>query len=117
MLKEGAVRRLKFLFVFLFALVIGVLSVANSGPVTVKAWPDLSDYGVSAAPEATLPLFIFGLFCGLVGFLLGAAREWAREGRIRRTARQARKEAAALRAKVDAMADEKSEDLPALSSR
>lgn len=110
-------RRVKFAIAFLVAVVIGVLSVANSGDVTVRAWPDLADYGIASAPAATIPLFIFGLLCGLAGFLLGAAREWLREGRVRGAARKAKREAAALRAKVDELSAEKGEDLPALPSR
>lgn len=110
-------RKLKFAVALIVAVMIGVLAVANSGDIIVRLWPDLSDYGVSASPQVAVPLFVFGLLCGLVGFLLGAAREWVREGHVRGAARKARREAAMLKAKVDELADDKDEDLPALPSR
>lgn len=110
-------RTLKFFVTLVLAIVIAVLSVANSADIAVRLWPDLTEYGVPAAPETPVPLFVVGLFCGLIGFLLGAAREWMREGRVRGAARAARREAAALRAKVDALAGDKGDDLPAIPSR
>lgn len=110
-------RTLKFAIAFIVAVVIGVLAVANSADISVRLWPDLSEYGVDIAPQVTAPLFIFGLVCGLVGFLLGAAREWMREGRIRSTARRARREAVALKAEVDKLSGDQDDDLPALPSR
>lgn len=109
-------RKLKFLIAFLIAAVIGVLCIANSGNITVEAWPDLTEYGVPASPQQELPLYVFALLCGLVGFLLGAAREWAREGRVRSTARQAKREAAQLKQKVSKLSGD-DDDLPALASR
>ncbi|QIE55787.1 LapA family protein [Pikeienuella piscinae] len=110
-------RTLKFAVALLVAIVIGVLAVANSADITVRLWPDLSDYGVAHAPEIALPLFAFGLLCGLVGFLLGAAREWMREGRVRGEGRKARREAAQLQMKVERLSDDTDDDLPALSAR
>ncbi|MEX2521113.1 MAG: hypothetical protein WD969_17495 [Paracoccaceae bacterium] len=110
-------RKIKFAVAFIVAVLIGVLAVANSGDISVRLWPDLSEYGVSTSPAVVLPLFVFGLLCGLVGFLLGAAREWMREGHVRSAARRARREAAALKAKVDELADDKDDDLPALPAR
>ncbi|MFV0473408.1 MAG: LapA family protein [Pikeienuella sp.] len=109
-------RTLKFAIAAIVAVVIGVLAVANSADVSVRLWPDLSEYGVDLAPSVTIPLFVFGLLCGLVGFLLGAAREWMREGRLRSHGRRARREAETLRAKVDELAGDDG-DLPALPSR
>lgn len=110
-------RTIKFIVAFIVAAVIGVVSVANSSGVEIFAWPDVTGYGLPAAPSVTIPVFIFGLLCGLVGFLLGAAREWAREGKVRSTARRARREAVQLRAKVDKLSDEKGPALTAISSR
>lgn len=109
-------RTLKFAIALIVAVVIGVLAVANSGDVPVRLWPDLTEYGVMVAPAISVPLFVFGLLCGLVGFLLGAAREWMREGRQRSGGRRARREADKLRAKVHELAGDE-DDLPALPSR
>ena len=73
--------------------------------------------GLPASPQVTTHLFIFLLGAGLVGFLLGAAREWLREGRVRSTARKATKEAEALKAKVDELTRDADDDIPALPSR
>lgn len=110
-------RTLKFAIALLVAVIIGVLAVANSADITIRFWPDLTDYGVAPSPEIALPLFAFGLLCGLVGFLLGAAREWMRESRVRGEGRKARREAAHLKTKVDRLSDDKGDDLPALSPR
>jgi len=111
-------RTLKFIFAAIIAIIIVILAVANAADVSVRLWPDLTEYTVPAAPSVTIPLFIVGLICGLFGFLLGAAREWAREGKIRSTARQAKKEAAVLKAKVDELTkDGSDDDIPALPSR
>lgn len=110
-------RTLKFIIALLVAIVIGVLAVANSANISVRLWPDLSEYGVPHAPEAVLPLFAFGLLCGLIGFLLGAAREWMREGRVRSSARRAQREARALKTKVNKLSGDKDDDLPALTAR
>ncbi|MEO0359598.1 MAG: LapA family protein [Pseudomonadota bacterium] len=111
-------KTLKFVIAFVVAVVIAVLCVANAGEVVVYLWPDVTDYGLPAAPRIGVPVFIVGLIAGLAGFLLGAAREWAREGRIRSSARIAKREAAALKSKVDEMtADQGDDDIPALPSR
>lgn len=110
-------RTLKFVLAFLIAIAIGVFCFANSADVTVRVWPDLTDYGVAASPSVMIPLFVVALLAGLVGFLLGAAREWMRESRIRSTGRHAKREAAALKAKVDDLTRDREDDAPALPAR
>lgn len=104
-------RTLKFVLALIVAIVIGVLAVANSADIAIRLWPDLSGYGVPLAPEFALPLFVFGLLCGLVGFLLGAAREWMREGRVRGEGRKARREAVKLKRKMDRRPGDEDDDL------
>ena len=110
-------RTVKFAVAALVALIIIILCVANGGEATLRLWPDLTGYGLPASPQVTTHLFIFLLGAGLVGFLLGAAREWLREGRVRSTARKATKEAEALKAKVDELTRDADDDIPALPSR
>lgn len=110
-------RTLKFIIAFLIAAAIVILCFANSGPVEVRLWPDLTDYGVAAPLAAGIPLFAVGLFAGLIGFLLGAAREWAREHRQRSSGRQARREADRMKAKVDEMTRDGEDDTRALAAR
>lgn len=111
-------RAIKFGLAAIVALVIVILAVANAEWTGVRLWPDLTAYGVPAAPAIELPLFIIGLICGLVGFLLGAAREFLREGHVRSEARQNRKEAEKLKSKIDDLtADKQDDDIPALPAR
>lgn len=111
-------KAIKFGFAALVAIIIIVLAVANNGDISVRLWPDLTAYGVPAAPGVVLPMFVVGLMCGLVGFLLGAAREYLREGQVRSEARQNRKEAAKLKSKIDELtADSQDDDIPALPAR
>ena len=111
-------RTIKFALAFIAAVVIGVFCVANGGLVEVRVWPDLTDYGVPASPVVEVWLFVVVLVAGLIGFLMGAAREWLREGRVRSSARAARREAQALKARVDELTREgEDDDIPALATR
>lgn len=104
---------IKFFFAALVAIVIVVLAVANGAPVEVRAWPDLTNWGVPAPPVFAAPLFVVGVACGLVGFLLGAAREYVRERGVRAEAREKAREAALLKAKVEKLTEETgTDDLP-----
>lgn len=111
-------KAIKFGFAAVVAVIIIILAVANADDVFVKLWPDLTAYGVPQAPGMELPLFVVGLFCGLIGFLLGAAREYLREGQVRSEARQNRKEAEKLKSKIDELtAETRDDDIPALPAR
>lgn len=111
-------RAIKFGFAAIVAIIIIVLAVANAGEISVRLWPDLTAYGIPGAPSVVLPIFVVGLLCGLVGFLLGAAREYLREGQVRSEARQNRKEAQKLKSKIDELtADKQDDDIPALPAR
>lgn len=109
-------KTLKFSGAILLAIVIGVLAFANGGDVTVKFWPDLTDYGVPASPSYDAPIFFVGLICAVVGFMAGVAREYLREGGVRSQARRAKSEAARLKAKVEELTPE-DDDIPALTAR
>lgn len=111
-------RTVKFALALAAAVIIGVFCVANGGQVAVRFWPDLTEYGVPASPVIEVWLFVVVLVAGLIGFLMGAAREWLREGRVRRSGRKARREAQALKAKVEELTrDSEDDDIPALASR
>lgn len=96
-------RFVRYLLLAVVALVVVALSVANRDPVDVTAWPDLTAYGVPAAPVFAIPLFLVALACGAIGFIIGAAREYLREGRIRRRAAEARREVAMLESEVKSL--------------
>ena len=110
-------RAIKFALVAVFAVLIVILLFANGGDVRIFAWPDVTDYGLPAPPSVVLPIFIVALASGLVGFILGSLREYMREGAIRRDRVRTKKEAAALKAKIDEMTQESDDDIPALPAR
>lgn len=111
-------RNIKFAVAILIAILIGVVIFANGHDVTVYAWPDVTDYGLPASPSYSLALGVFGLICGVVGFMLGTMREFLREGTVRREGRKSRKEAQALKAKIDELtADQRDDDIPQLAAR
>jgi len=81
------------------AFLIVLLSIANRHPVTIALDP--------FPPEPTLaltqPLFLVILVALTAGVAIGGVAGWLRQGRWRRTARQARAEAHTLRAETAAL--------------
>jgi putative membrane protein len=110
-------RALKFATALLAALIIILLSVANHAVVPLKLWPDLTAYGAPLAPSIDLPLFVIAVLAGAVGFGFGTLRELFREGRGRAEGRKAKKEALALKSKIDDLTAGGDDDLPGLPSR
>ena len=115
-------RTLKFALILILVVIpVVVFSVANAEIVTVRLWPDLSDYGVPLSPSVETPVFMVGLAAGLIWLLIGIAfglgYEYVREGRVRRAAREAKREADALRAKLDELTGDDEDDIPALPLR
>lgn len=111
-------RAIKFAFVAVFAVLIIILLFANGDNVVVKYWPDMTDYGLPASPAHSIPLFGVAFIAGIIGFTLGSLREYVREGSIRRDRSRTKKEAAALKAKIDEMTRETADDdIPALPAR
>ncbi len=110
-------RAIKFALVAVFAVLIIILLFANGDNVVVKYWPDMTDYGLPASPAHSVPLFGVAFVAGLIGFALGSLREYVREGSIRRVGNRSKKEAAALKAKIDEMTQDADDDIPALPAR
>ena len=96
-------RFLSYLLITVTMLVVIVLSIANRQFVRVNLAPDFTAYGVAPSPHYEVPLFAVALACGTLGFILGAAREYLREARHRREARQRSRELGDLRREVDAL--------------
>lgn len=94
-------RFLRYLFLAVTAFLVIALSVANRHFVSVYGWPDLTAYGVPATPEIHAPLFLVAVLSGAVGFLLGALREYFREGKHRRASADRRRELGKLQRQVD----------------
>ncbi|HXW72987.1 MAG TPA: lipopolysaccharide assembly protein LapA domain-containing protein [Methylocella sp.] len=89
---------IRYFFLIPIALVVLALSVANRHPVTIF----LDPFAESAheATQLSLPLYIVMLLSTLVGILIGSFTTWVEQGRHRRMARRARKEASSLRAEI-----------------
>lgn len=110
-------RAIKFAIAALFAVLIVILLFANGDNVDVKYWPDVTGYGLPASPSHSFPLFGVAFVAGIIGFALGSLREYMREGAIRRDRARTKKEAAALKAKIDEMTRHNDDDIPALPAR
>jgi uncharacterized integral membrane protein len=116
-------RFLSYTVFFVLTFVIIMLAVANRQLVRVNLIPDFTAYGVPASPDHEVPLFSVALICGTLGFILGAAREYLRESRLRRESRKRGKELGALKREVDALKgaqkqpEDDDDDLLLLTSR
>ena len=83
----------------------------------VRREPVRCAYGLPASPVHSLPLFGVAFVAGIIGFALGSLREFVREGAIRRDRNRTKKEAAALKAKIDEMTQDSDDDIPSLPAR
>lgn len=114
-------RFIRYVLLAVSALAVIVLSVANRQRVRVDVAPDLTDYGIEALPSYEVPLFVVALACATLGFILGAAWEYLREGRIRREARRRDREIGQLRREIGelkkAQQRDEDEDILALTAR
>jgi hypothetical protein len=116
-----AMRFISFLLLALSTVAVIFLSVANRQLVRINLTPDFTGYGLPPGPSHEVPLFVMALACGTIGFILGAAREYLRESRLRREAKLHKREMVALRRELDtlrgAQKAEEDEDLLMLASR
>ncbi len=110
-------RTIKFALAAIVAVIIIILFFANGDNVAVRYWPDMSEYGLPLSPAHSVPLFGVAFIAGIIGFALGSLREYVREGSIRRDRSRTKKEAAALKAKIDEMTQDSDDDIPALPAR
>jgi hypothetical protein len=113
-------RVLSYALAAVTALAVLLLSIANRHLVTVNLGPDLTEYGVAAAPSYAVPLFVVALAFGGVGFILGALREYLREAGVRAAASARRREIGKLQREVDALKSktrDEDDEIIALTSR
>jgi uncharacterized integral membrane protein len=114
-------RYVTYAFALIGAALTVFLSVANRHVVQVFATPDFTEYGAAPPPGWEVPLYLVALGAGVLGFVLGAAREYVREGRIRRRAVVTGREVGRLQREVEALkgAGKRDEDdeIIALTSR
>lgn len=96
-------RYVYYVLLALIALVVVGLSVANRHTVDVAVAPDFTAYGLPPSQHFAVPLYLVALACGAIGFVIGAAREYIREAKLRRRAAEAKREAGELKREVDAL--------------
>lgn len=93
-------RLLKYLFLFVVALCLITVALANRSEVGIQLLPDeLAGY-VGQPLTYSLPLFVVIFASIVVGLLIGFVWEWFREHRIRVDARAQRREKEVLEREV-----------------
>jgi hypothetical protein len=114
-------RALSYLLFVVLTLGVILLSVANRQLVRVNLAPDFTDYGMPPSLGHEVPLFVIALGFGTFGFVIGAAREYLREARLRRESKAQKRQIAALRRELAALKGtdrkDEDEDLLLLASR
>ena len=96
-------RAVKYLFLFVVALLLVLMAFANREAVVLEVVPEeLAPWlGVQYAVE--LPLFAIVLGAVMVGILVGFVWEWLREHRHRAEARTQKRTAKALEREVETL--------------
>ena len=93
-------RFIKLVALALIMIAIVLMSLANSGPVTLHLLPEGPIRDI--LPVSTVvPLYVVILGSVLVGLMIGYILEWLREAKHRREARLRQREAKTLAAEVD----------------
>jgi len=93
-------RYVNYALLALIAVVVIGLSVANRHTVDVAVAPDFTAYGFPPSRHVDVPLYLVALASGAIGFVIGAAREYVREAKLRRRAAEAKREAGELKREV-----------------
>lgn len=92
------IRKLVTILVLLpLAILLVTFAVANRQSVVVMFDPFNEAH---PAHTVTLPLYVLSLILLVVGIVVGGVAAWLRQGKWRRTARQAEGEVRALRAEI-----------------
>lgn len=97
-------RLIKYLVLFVIAVALITVAMANRGPMTLQLLPEgiASILGVNM--NLTMPVFIVILATFLAGLLFGFIWEWLREHKHRTTARVERRERERLEQEVKKVA-------------
>ena len=98
------IRLIKYLILFVIAVVLITVAMANRGPMRLQLLPDGVDDLVGLNMVLTLPVFIVILGTFLVGILFGFIWEWLREHKHRSTAKTERRERERLEQEVKKVA-------------
>lgn len=102
------IRALRYLFLFLLAVSLITIALANRSVVTVRLLSDNLAAATGIGWSADLPLFLI-IFAGIVfGLLVGFLWEWFREHKHRSSARQKTREVTRLERELAVMRDSSS---------
>lgn len=86
----------------LVPLIVIAVGFALANQQQVKVSFDLFEQGVTPFETQPLPLYAVMLACAGLGLFIGGALVWLSQGRHRKAARLARREASGLRREVEA---------------
>jgi uncharacterized integral membrane protein len=97
-------RLIKYLILFLIAVALITVAMANRGPMTLQLLPEgvASLFGLNM--DLTMPVFLVILGTFLLGLLFGFIWEWLREHKHRATAKVERRERERLEQEVKKVA-------------
>jgi uncharacterized integral membrane protein len=98
------IRFIKYLILFVIAVVLITVAMANRGPMTLQLLPDGVDDLIGLNMDLTLPVFLVILGTFLTGILFGFIWEWLREHKHRATAKTERRERERLEQEVKKVA-------------
>lgn len=97
-------RLIKYLVLFVIAIVLITVAMANRGPMTVQLLPDGIASAVGLNMNLSMPVFIVILGTFLAGLLFGFIWEWLREHKHRAAAKVERRERERLEQEVKKVA-------------
>lgn len=114
-------RLITYALLALFAILVIALSVANRHYIGVNVAPDFTAYGAPASPSFQAPLYLVALLCAAFGFILGTAREYIRESRLRRRSAERRRELGRMQQEIETLKSranmDEDDEIIALTSR
>ena len=101
------IRYLRYVFLFLLAVSLLTVAIANRAPVTLRALPDDMSVLLGFGGQIEVPLFLV-IFGGIVaGVLIGFFWEWFREHKHRSAAAGKTREVSKLERELAVLRDSK----------
>jgi len=101
------IRYLRYVFLFLLAVTLLVVALANRAPVTLRALPDDMAVMLGFGGQIEVPMFLV-IFGGIVaGVLIGFVWEWLREYKHRAAVTMKSREVGKLERELAVLRDSK----------
>ena len=98
------IRLIKYLILFVIAVGLITVAMANRGPMTLKLLPEGIGRLAGVNMDLSMPVFIVILVTFFAGLLFGFVWEWLREHKHRATAKVERRERERLEQEVKKVA-------------